>query len=566
MGEITSSRWDIVRRRLAQWAMPSSDWERIQTYEERLYDAALQLQRAGSQIRQLTQDTGRYKIGWNNLAVGEYNPETISLDEYKKMTNYDAQVIAGFEIIQMGVLMKPWRIIHPDQEIALTLEKALQRMKRPTLRDSMKEQLKAILYGYSVTEIVFDDYKGWWMPRQLNGLKTFDPVKIKFFPDDFGNLLKCELEVMGLQIALPLDRTLIWTHDKEWGNWYGKSILRGCYKNWFIKDAMLKFANIAYEHFGSPLFLGISSTLKDMTTISEAIQHLFARSQAVIRKADANDPTDIKIIESKRSEMPFDRYIRYHEEMILRRMLISERLFEGGGGVYGPKVPFDLLLMRFEDYRINLVEQINELLQITTDLNWSVDVYPRFEFAPLTSLDQQAIVNKIFEAIDKRIIFRTEPWIREQLGFPVLPDDFKLPDEEEEEDEDAKKLSRFPTLPGRYLVKPHAQWLVSGQKKIIVASRPYKMYAHREIYLVSEDGIHGIIREDDPDGPYDKEIQAKLENQHRISEREWELWWPAEEEFWIWKPWVKKRFDPPLPYKPPRGVQTYIRAVKPRSD
>ena len=434
-----------MRRSVSQFLMSPVDRERYDQIDGLLEGMILKLQRSEQKVKGLTEDKGVYKpTTWANLSVGDYNPEEIGFDEYKKMLDYDAQVIAGFDIIQMGVLMKPWKIIHQDEEIVKTLTGSLEQMMWPSFRDAMKQMMAAITYGFTATELVFDDYKNFWMPRRLNGLKTFDPEQIWFYTDPPGNLLKIEQRIGGERIPLPIGRTLVWSHEKQWGNWYGKSILRGCYKNWFIKDAMLKFANIAYERFGAPILLGIASTVKDLQTMGEAIEHLYARSQAVIRKSDEKDPTAIEVIESKRAEMPFERYIRYQDEMILRRMLIGEPIFSGGGSTYSSKVPLDLLMMRFEDFRLELVGVVNNMLQIITDFNWSVDIYPKIAFAPLTTLDQQAIIQKVFTAIDKGLIYIDEPWVRDELHFPPptpeikkrLEERAKLPPEGEEEEEE----------------------------------------------------------------------------------------------------------------------------------
>lgn len=425
--------------------MPPRDREFYRQIDQEVAGLVLKLQRANQQINQLTEDVGIYRShAWANLASGDYNPEEISYDEYKKMLNYDAQVIAGFDIIQMGVLMKPWKIMHPDTEIVNTLTAALRRMKYPTIREAMKEMMKAIPYGFTTTELVFDDYQKYWMPRRTNGLKTFDPEYIRFFTDPYGNLEEIQEWLGGERIPLPLDRTLVWSHDREWGNWYGKGLLRGCYKNWFIKDAMLKFANIAYERFGSPIMLGTATSVGAMTLIGEAIEHLFARSQAVIRKTDKDDPTNIEVLESKRATMPFEQYIKYHDEMIFRRMLIGEPIFSGGGSTYSSKVPLDLLMMRFADFRLELTNVMDVMLQVITDLNWSVDVYPKLQFEPLTTLDQEAVIQKIFNSIDRRVIYIDEPWIREDLQLPPATDEIKKrleedaqrPPEEEPEKEE----------------------------------------------------------------------------------------------------------------------------------
>ena len=407
--------------------LSGADVAQLQQFENEFVETLTRLQRVTQQRNVLRDEVGLYKsTAWSNLLIGDYNPEEISFDEYKKMLNYDAQVIAGWDLITMGVLMKGWRINHPDPKITSSITAMFQRLMQPSIRDAMKEMLKAIPYGFTTTEVVFEEWRGMWVPRYKNGLKTLDPEYIKFFSDPYGNLIKIEEQISGEIIPLPIFRTLVWTHEKEWGNFYGKSILRACYKNWFIKDAMLKFANIAYEQFGSPMLMGFARNIAEKDQMLEQLEHLFARSRAVLVKHDENDPTDVKVIESKRSEMPFDRYIQYQDEMILRRMLIGQRIFEGGGGTYGPKIPFDIILMRFQDFRLELETVMNELLILITDLNWPVDIYPRFEFEPLTTMDEAQLRQAIWDALDHEILDKDDEedirYIRDQLRLPQKPD------------------------------------------------------------------------------------------------------------------------------------------------
>lgn len=441
MGEIENSRRGL-RYGLARWLMPEQiiKLEEIEDeYVERIQALREENNRLRGQRDFYRDDIGLFKDRWKELGVGDYNPDEIDYEEYKKMLNYDSQVIAGWDLITMGVLMKPFNIRHSNPEIANTLNAMLQRMFQPDFRSAMKEMMKAIAYGNSVTEVVFErwDYQGrmYFAPRQTNGLKTFDPSYIKFHSDAFGNLYKVEQRISGDFVSLPLWRTLVWTHEKEFGNFYGKALLRGCYKNWYIKDVMLKFANIAHERFGSPSLLGIARNVNEAGKVLEQLEHLFARSQAVLVKGDSDDPTDIKVIETKRNEMPFDRYIRYHDEMILRRMLIGQNIFEGGGGTYGPKVPFDIILMRMLDFRLELQTVMQRLLDLITTLNWPTDEIPRFEFEPLTTMDQEQLRQAIWDALDREIISKDKPadirFIRETLG---LPDETEPVEDESEAD------------------------------------------------------------------------------------------------------------------------------------
>jgi len=544
MGEIEPNQpkrsiLQSARRRAADLLIPGLG-EMVDNYDT----ISLRLQRMTQQRDKLSEDIGAYRAPqWGLLAMGDYNPDLVSFAEYTKMMD-DAQVRAGFDLIEMGVLMKPWKIRHPDPEVTASLTLNLERLVYSGFRNAMKEMLSALSYGFSVTEIVFEEYKGKWLIRKSNGLKTLDPQYIKFFSDPYGNLEKIEERIGGYPIELPLERELIWSHGRHFGNWYGDSILKACYKNWFIKDAMLKFANIAYERFGSPILLGVSPTPGDMAHVLETIEHLYARSQAVLLKRNVKDTTAIDVIESARRQMPFDSYIRYQDEMILRRMLIGQKLFEGGGGTYGPKVPFDIILMRFEDFRLELTGVANQMLAFVGELNWELEVPPKLVFAPLTTMDMAAIRSTIMEPIDKDIIDETEPWIRDELGFPP------------------KELKKLLTpLPGRVFTGKHAEWLASGEKKIIVSAKPYGKYNDQQIYIVGEDGIHGIMVEGKPEGPFTSRVREKYRNLHQISTSEWSTWWPENGQFWIWQPKIIQKFDPPLEYRPPENARTYIKRI-----
>ena len=541
MGEIDQPRGSILRsarERAARLLFPGMT-EALDNYS----NLALRLQRVTQQRDKLTQDVGLYKGQWAYLAVGDMNPDLIDFSEYTKMLN-DAQVRAGFDLIVMGVLMKPWKIRHPDKEVVATLTRNLESLIYPSFRDAMKGMISAIAYGFSVTEIVFEENRGKWLIRTSNGLKTLNPEYIKFFSDPFGNLKKIEENIGGSSIDLPLDRMLIWSHNRQFGNWYGESLLNACYKNWFIKDAMLKFANIGYERFGSPILLGIAPTPGDMDNVLDTIEHLYARSQGVLLKRHEKDPTAIEVIESRRRQMPYDSYIRYQDEMILRRMLIGQKLFEGGGGVYGPKVPFDIILMRFEDFRLELSDVLNQMLSFVSGLNWTLEIPPKLTFAPLTTMDMAAIRSTIMESIDKGIVSPDETWIRDELGFPLR---------------EVKNM--MAPLPGRFLAGKHAEWLASGYKKVIIGTKPYGKYRDQQIHIVGEDGIHGIMVEGEPEGPLTSRVREKYRNLHRISSSEWETWWSGATQFWVWQPKIVKRFSPPLDYDIPEGVRVYIKRV-----
>jgi hypothetical protein len=349
-------------------------------------------------------EEGLFKAPWEALGLGDYNPDKIGIDTYDKMINYDSQVRKGLDILEMGVLYVPWEIKHPDPAIVEFLTWSLKRLRHPTFTEALREIMSAIGYGFSVTESIWEyaPEKKKWTLRQNLGLKTLDPLKITFYTDSKGHLLKIGQKIGGSDNDLPLDRTIVFSYNKKFGNWYGESLLRACYKNWFIKDNMLKFANIAFERFGAPIMLGVAKDLSSQSQVLDTLEHLYARSVAVLTKRGEDDPSDIRVLESKRASMPFMDYINYHDRMILERMLIGETLLKGGGGVYGPKMPYEILNHRLDEIRRGISGALSDVLDMLVDLNFDTDEPAELVFGlpPI-----QAIEDKVQKAIEPQITY-----------------------------------------------------------------------------------------------------------------------------------------------------------------
>ena len=105
MGEIAPTRSERVRRVVSNWVMPPKDKEFYRQIDDQFEGMVYKLQRMQQQVKGLTEDTGLYKPRWAAHGIGDYNPEEISYDEYKKMINYDSQVIAGFDINQIEFIL-----------------------------------------------------------------------------------------------------------------------------------------------------------------------------------------------------------------------------------------------------------------------------------------------------------------------------------------------------------------------------------------------------------------------------------------------------------------------------
>lgn len=121
-------------------------------------------------------------------------------------------------------------------------------------------------------------------------------------------------------------------------------------------------------------------------------------------------------------------------------------------------------------------------------------------------------------------------------------------------------------LPGIYLVNNHAKMIADGEKKSILKSNHAKKmldeYIGKDMYLVSDDKVYGIIRLRKPREININEV-IQLEYAHKVTEEEREKWWPKEDELWIYEFEEIEIFNKPKKYPVEQGVQVLVKQVNP---
>ena len=156
----------------------------------------------------------------------------------------------------------------------------------------------------------------------------------------------------------------------------------------------------------------------------------------------------------------------------------------------------------------------------------------------------------------KRIIFT-------HIGKPVEEAKDKWEEEGVEIGEDGQKIrliKKAEALAGIYLVKPHGQMAISGEKRLIVKSRPFLKYVGEPLALIEDKRILGVIELGAPFA-IDLKTFDELRDLHKITEEERKKWWPDAEVLYAYPFEVLEVFDPPRPYDTPKGAQTFLTSV-----
>jgi SPP1 gp7 family putative phage head morphogenesis protein len=393
-----------------------------------------------------------------------YNPDIFvqrkgGLEIYEKMRR-DEQIKSCQWIKRLSVLCSGWDIepVSQDQvdvEAADFCKDNLGRLKG-TLEEKIKEILTGMDFGFSVSEKVFGfvedgDFRG---KIGLKALKTRKPHRWDFETDAHGNLTKDGLWQLNGQFKYEPNKFVIYSHNKEFDNWYGTSDLNAAYRAFWSKDNIIKFWNIFLERFG----MGIPR-LKPSEPGGKINDPVFTQlKNAIFNLQNASalawdiPGIDVDILESKRRGTgEYDKAIQYYDRAISRALLQPTGLGMSeddskGGSFARSQTHFNLWLWIMLDLRKTVEETVmNE--QVIPDLvnyNFSVGKYPKYRFQPMDQPEKLELGKLWLDAVKGKAVHpdaEDELHLRRLIEFPE-----RDRDELEDEIEDDKLMPSIPDI------------------------------------------------------------------------------------------------------------------------
>jgi hypothetical protein len=271
----------------------------------------------------------------------ETTPELIwpqSISVYDSMRRTDAQVASVLRAVNLPVRRTQWRIdpagARPRvvkfvaDDLGLPIVGKGKQKPPPRAKDkfSWQEHLRLALlelvYGhmyfeqvYTVNDAGTEAHLRKLAPRMPKTIERIDVASD-------GGLISIQqwwTKINTRPQPIPVDRLVAYVHDREGGNWLGSSILRPAYKNWLIKDRLLRVQAQTIERngMGIPLYTA-AETETDLTAglgMATSWRAGEAAGSAVPYGAS------LKLVGVEGTLPDADPAIRYHDEQIARAVL-----------------------------------------------------------------------------------------------------------------------------------------------------------------------------------------------------------------------------------------------------
>ncbi len=330
------------------------------------------------------------------------NPSSVSVETYKRMVDTDDTVGSGVDFLTSCLAGRMGAYQHKSTEVTEFIQACLEKIDGGFV-GALKEMLSATWVGYGVQEKEWHNTDEGFIVKKLltlppstllfetdyHGELTEDGVLqyqrnynphllsqgIGFFgsafstssgfvdtarPDFFAKLgdlpfpLRTANTFSYLSIRIPKMKCVHYAHDAQgkFGNPYGRSLLRRCYKYYVMKDAFLQMMAVALDRKGTPLtivYVDPNTTLMDSKRYNSAkgpAEQAKVRADVAARDAFKNIHNDTTIIlPGKKGQMfetdfvpqssnteAFISALDFCNKSIMRALLLPSLVFTGGDG------------------------------------------------------------------------------------------------------------------------------------------------------------------------------------------------------------------------------------------
>jgi len=372
---------------------------------------------------------------------------------FRKMI-LDPHINAKIQQLKDEVLSKEFHIVPADEsakakEIAEFVKAAIY--ENLNIEQDFAELLSAIEYGFSVSEVVWKQENGYWLPDSLKARKQG-----KFRFNTKWELLYYD-PVEGWKRLDTTYKFIVHRHNPQVENPYGTPVLLSCYWPWMFKKAGWKFWLKVAEKFGVPTVLALlkgegfpEGQLEEAANyVAEALLNIQEDAAVALVGVDR-----VETLESKGSAEDFARLIELCNAEI-SKAITGEILTadKGNTGSYAlAKVHMETLKRRGRKVAKALANTLNRtLLRWIVELNYGKDLLHltpklRFDFTEIPEWEQ------VKDAIDRGVPVSKE----------ALYSMYSLPKPQNDEDvfispklaAGGANFSDFFTLPRRVRLKP----------------------------------------------------------------------------------------------------------------
>jgi hypothetical protein len=268
----------------------------------------------------------------------------------------DSQLAALLTSVMWGISQLRF-VIDPNGSRASLVEEISQDLNLPVMGEDHKPQgrlkgrfshprfvlqsMLSVIYGHMFFEQNGEVVDGKWrlrrmfpiMPRTIAQMNVEDDGSLVNVVQwaSRNSFLSANPPLSSFAEPIPVDRLTGYIFQMEGMNWHGRSMMRDCFKDWVLKDRLMRVEAINHERAGGvPYAVGPQgATMTEIEDLGQMMQQF-----RIGETAGGAVPYGSSLHIAKGSGSDIDATIkRYDESMARRFMLMLANLAQGGAHV-----------------------------------------------------------------------------------------------------------------------------------------------------------------------------------------------------------------------------------------
>ena len=284
----------------------------------------------------------------------------------------DGHLFNALQTRKATVLALPRQILAWDKSPAAREQRDFvgRTLDQVQFHQDLKDLLDAVAKGYSISEIMWVQRDGRWVPSDIKSR-----AQGRFL---FG--WENELRLWGPWdpwpgTPMPQHKFLVASFDPRWDNAYGNAVLSKCFWPWWFKKHGLKFWMIFLEKFGAPTVVGKfppGSSDEQKTALLDAAAAVREETGVVIP-----DNQMLELLEAQRqgATVSYEAFCDYLDKQISQAVvgatLASGEASKGGGNRAMAQVHQETLMNLVSDDAQMLMECVNrDLIRPLIEFNF----------------------------------------------------------------------------------------------------------------------------------------------------------------------------------------------------
>ena len=206
------------------------------------------------------------------------HPDGSKLIEFERAATTDETVKAALDLIRLSLIASIGPYEHANHDVQNFVQDNLDHMLTPWKTMLGSAAYSSLWSGFSLGEILWrvKDGQLW-----LDDVALYNPLSIFFVVDKNGRLTEGDRDILKDQarkvpgnlrktgiyqqrydigantVRIPMNKTYLVSHDKQYGNYYGQSALKAVYQDWKYKVAAEEMLLVALDRYGTPVVYAV---------------------------------------------------------------------------------------------------------------------------------------------------------------------------------------------------------------------------------------------------------------------------------------------------------------------